>query len=77
MNVEISSSYGVGSGAKSSFDSVLQKLGIHEYNLVEYSSVIPEDTVISKVDKFDLNLPTRHPCAVVIAKDTVPPSQLP
>lgn len=75
MRIEISSAYGVGSGPKSSFDSALKKLGIHEYNLIKYSSVVPEDTTISKVNEFNLDLPTGHPCAIVIAKDTVPPNE--
>lgn len=74
MLIQVGSAYGVGASEKSSLDSALKKLDIHNYNLVEYSSVIPEDVEIVRKDSFDVELPTGHPCAVVMAKDTVKPN---
>lgn len=75
MKLQVSSSYGTGCGIKSSFDKALKKLGIHNYNIVEYSSIIPENTKIVEVDEFDLDLSYGHPCAVVMDKYTVPPDK--
>lgn len=75
MKIQVGSDWGMGSSRKSSFDSALRKLGIHEYNLVEYSSVIPENARIVEKNSFETDINTGHPCAVVLAKDTIKPEE--
>ena len=58
MNITIVSSVGHGSTLLSAFDKALINAGIHNYNLIRLSSVIPPHSMIKKADKFEAD--TKH-----------------
>ena len=58
MNITIVSSVGHGSTLLSAFDKALINAGIHNYNLILLSSVIPPHSMIKKADKFEAD--TKH-----------------
>ncbi len=58
MNIYIVSAVGHGSTQLSAFDQALINAGIHNYNLIVLSSVVPPQTTIEKAGKFAAD--TRH-----------------
>ncbi|MFB6304518.1 MAG: pyruvoyl-dependent arginine decarboxylase [Haloferacaceae archaeon] len=52
------------------FDAALADAGVHNYNLVTLSSVVPVDTAVSVVDEPAVEWPTGAPVAVVLAERT-------
>lgn len=52
MDIFIISSDGTGSTLLSAFDAALLNAGVHNYNLLLLSSVIPHDALVVPVDKY-------------------------
>lgn len=58
-----------GRDEKLAFDNALQKVNLHNYNLVEYSSVIPSSKSVSIEESFSLEYDTGQPIGCVLSKD--------
>ena len=58
MNITIVSSVGHDSTLLSAFDQALITAGIHNYNLIPLSSVIPPHSIVEKAEKFEAD--TKH-----------------
>lgn len=52
MKIYITKAIGVGSTLLSAFDNALVHAGIHNYNLIPLSSVIPPHTIIQESEKY-------------------------
>lgn len=52
MNIQVVGSVGEGSTLLSSFDNALQNAGVSNYNLIPLSSVIPPNSKITKITRF-------------------------
>lgn len=60
MDIFIISSEGTGSTMLSAFDSALIAAGVHNYNLILLSSVIPANAAVISVDKYTRNDKSEH-----------------
>lgn len=69
-NIEIVYGTGEGPTTLSAFDSALADGGIHNYNLVELSSVIPKDTEIINTGKHEEKWNVGDLVAVVLSENT-------
>lgn len=71
MDVQLVWGFGQGDTPLGSFDAALSEANIHNYNLVELSSVIPRDSSVVETGELE---PGRwdvgEPLAVVLAKNT-------
>lgn len=52
----------------SSFDAALAEAGIHNYNLLQLSSVVPPDATVVEAGHHDQSAPTGTPVSVVLAE---------
>lgn len=64
---------GTGPTAMASFDAALAEANVHEYNLVELSSVVPADATLDVVGTVPDLGPTGEALYCVLARETVPP----
>jgi arginine decarboxylase len=69
MNVEIVWGTGEGQTSLSAFDAALADGGIHNYNLVTLSSVIPEDTEITETGTHERQWDVGELVGVVLAEN--------
>jgi arginine decarboxylase len=69
MDIEIVWGSGEGKTALSAFDTALAGSGIHNYNLVTLSSVIPADATVTVSDTHDREWPVGEFVAAVLAEN--------
>jgi arginine decarboxylase len=55
MKIQIISGKGIGSTRLSAFDAALFDAGVHNYNLIYLSSIIPPNSVIEEADRYTPN----------------------
>lgn len=70
MKIQVLSGSGVGETENASFDSALKDIGLHDYNIVSLSSVIPEGAKIVQNDCHSGTYSTGTTVASVMAKNT-------
>lgn len=70
MKIQILSGSGVGETKNASFDSALKDIGLHDYNIVSLSSVIPEGAEIVQKDSHNGTYSTGTTVASVMARNT-------
>jgi pyruvoyl-dependent arginine decarboxylase (PvlArgDC) len=58
-----------GRDEKLAFDNALQRVNLHNYNLVEYSSVIPSSESVSVEESLSSQYDTGQPIGCVLSKD--------
>lgn len=71
MTAEIEIVWGRGGATTtlSAFDTALADAGIHNYNLVEFSSVMPAETAVVEEGQVQQHYPTGVPVGVVLAEN--------
>lgn len=69
MNIEIVWGTGEGRTNLSAFDAALSDAGIHNYNLVTLSSVIPENATVESVGEHDRQWDVGELVAVILAEN--------
>lgn len=70
MQAEIVWGHAEGRTPLSAFDAALSRAGIHNYNLVTYSSIIPADATVEEVATHDQEFSVGDPVGVVLAENT-------
>lgn len=66
---------GTGPTTLSSYDAALASVGLHDYNLVRVSSVVPRDVRVDPVDTAPDLGPAGHRLTVVEARSTLAPGE--
>lgn len=69
MKIEVASATSKGSSRKTTFDSALKKIDMHNYNLVELSSVVPPSADIETVESIGQSFTTGSVVSVVSSVD--------
>lgn len=71
MTEEVRVVWGEGEGATplSAFDAALAETGLHNYNLVTYSSIVPAGSSVATVGAVDLDYDVGSPVGVVLAEN--------
>jgi arginine decarboxylase len=69
MDIEVVWGTGEGNTGLSAFDAALSEAGIHNYNLVPLSSVIPEDATVELVGEHDQQWDIGELVAVILAEN--------
>lgn len=67
--IVVCSSTATGQSPKLAFDNALRKIGMHDFNIVEYSSVIPPNNDIYVKEKYSRDHEVGTPIACVVAED--------
>jgi len=70
MNINIVWGKGHGPTKKTAYDSALKKTGIHNYNLISLSSIVPPNTNVIKSGSIDQEWETGTIVSVVQARNT-------
>ena len=52
----------------SAFDAALAEAGVHNYNLLQLSSVVPADATVVEAGRHEQSVPTGTPVSVVLAE---------
>lgn len=71
--IQVATETASGPSRVTAFDKALTKLGIQNYNLVEYSSVIPSGTTVETKEQIESSHPFGSVCGVVMAVDYAHP----
>lgn len=53
MLIQVVSGKGVGKTLLSAFDTALKDAGVHNFNLLALSSIIPPNSIVKKLDRFE------------------------
>ncbi len=53
MNISVVTGSGIGKTTLSAFDAALGDAGVYNYNLITLSSIIPPESTIKRIDKYD------------------------
>lgn len=69
MKIEVSAALGKGPSKKTAFDSALAEVDMHNYNLVEFSSVIPPNAEVEVVESVEKSFVTGSAVSVVLSVD--------
>jgi pyruvoyl-dependent arginine decarboxylase (PvlArgDC) len=67
--ITVCESSATGKSPKLAFDNALRKIGMDNFNIVQYSSVIPPNEDVSIQDKCEQNFSIGTPVACVLAED--------
>lgn len=73
MNIEVIGSTGSGPSRMTALDTTLEKINMHQYNLVEYSSVIPPNGSVEVKEEISNSYSNGSAIGVVLAVDYVEP----
>lgn len=74
MKIEVSSASAEGPSRKTAFDSALAEVDMHNYNLVEFSSVIPPSAEVEVVESVNQSFVTGSAVSVVLSIDYSTPN---
>lgn len=73
--IQVTTGVGEAKTKTAAFDSALKDCGVHNYNLLELSSVIPTGAQPAKVDQIKINAPLGSRLECVIARNHSPQSK--